>query len=585
MSSILSKASQAFSNGRTIVPDRYRNKKFVYLIILLGLTMDNFNVTGALTTSYSIEKYFHASSATASWALSAYALTLGSFIILFGKIGDIIGPHNTYMIGLMVMCFFSLLTAIPQPSIIALIVFRALQGIGGAALMPSGFALAANYFQGAELEWAIRLLSIVLTGSLGLGILLGGVFSVTNIGYQGFFYFTFGLSLTCLVILFFLMIPIEKTDNHKEMKLRDLDYPGVFLLVVGLLLVIFGLTEAGSSWKTPKVYVTIPIGGLLIIFMVCVETLYFRHFKNNNNAASRIVTRAHIDIEDQNKVLDKTESDNGSDQSTIQSYSSMQRDWRVRIQLIFPAEVFKLPNFLFLGIGVFCCLLAYVAFVSALIQYNILLHGNTPLIASVKILPMAVGTVLGSILYRSKYAIRVGIRNTLIFSASLLLGGSIWVSRTDYKVINDYWKFQFASQFIMGFGVNIFFMVYLNAIMSQTPLHLQGVVSGIFQTFGQVGVAIGSALFTTVVGVLVIQTESAAKEEQFKKFRNAYYIGITSAILFIACLFVKDPYRKSKGSAQGADSTSENLDSLQSGDISETNKTNEASDTANKIQA
>lgn len=186
---MFSKIAEIYQRGRTIVPDKYRNKYVVYFLVLLGLTMDNFNVTGAITTEYSIEQMFNVSSTTASWTLSAYALTLGSFIIFFGRVGDIIGPHNAILLGSSGSAVFSLLTAVPQPSIIALIVFRAFQGMFAVALMPAGYAIAANYFHGEQLGMAIRFLAIVLITSFGVGTIAGGAFSLTKIGYQGFLLF------------------------------------------------------------------------------------------------------------------------------------------------------------------------------------------------------------------------------------------------------------------------------------------------------------------------------------------------------------------------------------------------------------
>ncbi|VEU22655.1 DEKNAAC103660 [Brettanomyces naardenensis] len=536
---MLQSVSSFIKRGRTVVPDKYRNKKVVFFIALVGLTMDNLNITGALTTSFSMEEKFHASSNTISWALSAYALTLGSFIILFGKLGDILGPHNTFIIGEAIMSLFSLLTAIPQPSIIALIVFRAFQGLGGAVLMPSGFALAANYFQGKELEMAISWLTIVLTASFGLGTVLGGAFSITNIGYQGFFYFTFAISATCATLLYFLIIPIEQTEAHKNMRVKDLDFPGVSFLVIGLLLVIFGLTEAGITWNSPKVYVPIPIGAVLIIATILFESIFLSWYKRSH---THKVTR---DLEVEGAKMKKDASLASSIDSVDSIESTDRSNWFMRVQLIFPKEVFQITNFPWLAFGVFSSYFTFVFIVSSLIQYTIFVEFNSPLLASVKILPMAVGTVLGSAIYKGKYALKVGIRNTIMLSVAVTLGSIIWISRTDYKVKNEYWIYQFVPLFLLGYAINLYFMVYLNAIMSQTPLHLQGLVSGIFQTFGQVAVAIGSALLSTILGVLEYHRDDpAALEDQYKKFHNSFYAAIAiSGLFLILTLFIKDPYK------------------------------------------
>lgn len=121
----------------------------VYAIILSGTVLDNLSSASALTFSANIQKQFNTDSSTTSWVLSGYALTLGSFIMVSGKISDVIGPHNLYLIGITIFWISALICAcIPHTSIVALIVFRAIQGIGASTLIPSTIALTANYFTG-----------------------------------------------------------------------------------------------------------------------------------------------------------------------------------------------------------------------------------------------------------------------------------------------------------------------------------------------------------------------------------------------------------------------------------------------------
>lgn len=529
------------STGRKLVPDKYRNKNAVFAVICLAVSLDNLNVAGTLTTSYSIAEHFGASTSTVSWVVSAYALTLGSFIILFGKFADMFGPDNVFLFGVFNQALFALLCAIPQPSVEAMIVFRALQGIGGAALMPSGFGLAAHYFMGPGMEGALRLLGIVVTSSFSVGAVLGGAFSLTSIGYQSFFYFSAASAALFFVLLFFFIIPVERNQAAKDMHLRDLDFPGVFCLVVGLLLIIFGLTESAEGWNSPKVYIPIPIGGVLFIGMVLFETLYLTPIQNTYQQNS-------VELE---KSSDSSDSSDDVPQEVTQeidpeSHQHAQTisgdDWRVRVQLLFPAAVLRIRNFLPFLVSLFVIFMNYISTMYAIIEYHLYVEGNTPLLASVKILPLGAGLTFGCLIYREKWAHKIGIKWLVMLSALLVLGTVIWVSRIDYRIHNDFWKFDFASLFIMGYAVNLFFMIYLNSVMAETPLHLQGVVAGIFLTFGQIGVAIGGAVFSTVVGNVTAAVTPEEVLALHEKFRTSFYLPIAGSALFVLMSFtIKNP--------------------------------------------
>lgn len=542
----LAKIKELLLWGRAVVPEKYRSKSFVYVLLLCCMTLDNLNVTGALTTSVSIADQFNASSTTVSWVLSAYALTLGSFIIFFGKLADVIGVHTVFLLGVSTMALFSLITATIENSVIALIVFRALQGISAAALMPSGYALIANYFHGPALGKAIRGLAICMTSSFGIGTVLGGAFTSTNIGYKGFFYFTFAASTLCAIILYFTIIPIEKTEGHKKMKLKNLNFSGVAMIVIGLLLIIFGLTEGGFSWNSPKVYVTIPIGVILLVAAVLFENVYLKNYKKKHQ--DELSESKYVDSDAYKEILGKNNEENERSLNQYNSEGLPKPDWRLNVDLMFPKEMFKLTNFFPLLIGYFMAYFALIGIMSDLIQYHIYVDNDSSLIAALKVLPVSIGLVTGAVLYNEKLVKLVTVKWFILMTVTVQLGCSIWVSRTDYKIQNSFWIFEFVSQFLWGWGCNWFFMVYFNAIMGEAPLHLQGVVSGVFQTAGQVAVAIASAIVSSILGELVYKEgDPQYKEEQYKKFHNTLYVAIAgNAAFFISSFLVKNPKSESQ---------------------------------------
>ncbi|GMM48847.1 hypothetical protein DAPK24_054450 [Pichia kluyveri] len=508
---MLNKITKPFHWARTVVPLEKRNIFVVYAVILLGTVLDNLSSASALTLSANIQKQFNTDSSTTSWVLSGYALTLGSFIMVSGKISDVIGPHNLYLIGITIFWISALICAcIPHTSIVALIVFRAIQGIGASTLIPSTIALTANYFTGPlqkHLNTAVIYMIVALTATLGLGVVLGGAFSETNVGYKGFFYFVFAYSFVVDVLLVFFIIPINKTDGHNKLKMKNIDFVAAFLVIAGCLLMILGLTEGGEKWRSPKAIAPLIIGFFTAASALVYEVLYIRRYQ----------------------VLHQNEDKSSS--------------WKLQVDLLFPPEILKIPNFYpFLII----CGLYYATFVMIIAigvyTYSLIYHDSN-IITAVKVFPMSIGLVFGAIVYRDSYYKKVGYKRMFIISGVLSLVSIIWFSRTKFGTTNAYWKYDMGAFFLYGYGINIFFNIYMPLVIQCTPLHLQGNVNGIFQTCSQVLLSIGNALIPSIAGNLRIAYTFEEKLIIQNKIRTIFYVmmGFHAFIVILMVVAIKDP--------------------------------------------
>lgn len=508
--------NRTYHKIRNIVPLEKRNVFVVYFIILLGAAIDNLNATGAMTLTVSIQEAFNTNSVITGWVLSGYALTLGSFIMITGKLADIFGPHNVYICGLLIMWICALISAcLPHTSIIPLIVFRAIQGVGASALIPSAISLAANYFSGPYakyLDKAIVSLIVVLTCTMGFGLILGGAFSETSIGYRGFFYFNFAYSFVIDVALLFLIIPINKTDGHKNLSLKQLDFVGAFLVVVGVLLMILGLIQGGEDWKSAKAIAPLLVGFFTFIAAFVYEILYLKRY--------------------QLKHQDKDSSYN----------------WKLQVQLLFPPELIKIPNFVIFLIVCGTYYAGYAMIVVTAVQYYSFIEHNSPIICAIKVFPATFGMMFGATTYRYSYYCKIGLKNMFIISSLMAVGGTIWFSRLDFEIANSYWKFNFIALFIYGYGVNIFFNIYMVIVVENTPLHLQGVVSGVFQTCSQVLLSMGNALVPSIIGTIYFANTFEEKLALHKKFRTVLYviIGFHAVPVLLMLFCIKNPQRKTK---------------------------------------
>ncbi|KAG0688995.1 hypothetical protein C6P40_000254 [Pichia californica] len=524
----ISKIKEAYLWARNIVPMERRNVFVVYFFVLLATCLDNLNTATAFTLQANIQEVFKTDSSTASWVLSGYALTLGSFILVSGKISDIIGSHNFYLLGLLVLWICSLICAcLPTTSIITLIVFRAFQGIGASALVPSTLALAANYFTGKYAKYlpaAVVSFIVALTGIFGIGMVLGGAFSETSIGYKSYFYFVFAYGLVINIILLFIIIPIEKTKEHENMKLKNIDFIGSALSIIGALLIILGLTEGGENWRKPKAYVPLIVGFFTFISSLLYERFYLKRFQQKN------------------EHKDKSE------------------DWRLQVELLYPPEIINIPNFLNLLIITGMYYSTFTMITAVGVQYYSLVEGDSPIIVAVKVLPFSIGLIFGALVYRPSYFNKLGLKRTFILSAIITLGTCIWFSRIDFRKNNSYWKFGFASMLLYGYGINMYFNIYIGVVVSNTPLHLQGVVNGIYQTCSQVLLSIGNALVPSIVGNIQLATTENAQLIIHNKLKTVLYVamGFHVVILLIMIIFVKES--KPKEEITAPISESDNID-------------------------
>lgn len=493
---------------RTVVPLEKRNVFVIYFIILLGTTLDNMNTATAFTLQNNIQEAFHTDSSTASWVLSGYALTLGSFIMVSGKIADVIGPHNTFLFGLAIIWISALVCAcIPHTSIIPLIVFRAIQGIGGSALIPSTLALAANYFSGDKAKYlptAILCFILALVGVFGGAVILGGAFSLTSIGYRGFFWLVFGWAFVVDLLLLFLIIPIEETEEHKNLKMKNIDFPGAALSIIGALLMILGLTEGGENWRKPKAYIPLIIGFFTFLASLILEVFIKRYQVKHSN---------------ENKST-----------------------WILNVQLLYPPEIIKIPNFLVFLITTGLYYAAFTMIHTTLIYYYELIELNPSIIVALKVLPFSVGLIFGTVCYRPKFYQKIGIRYMFILTAAICVGSVIWLSRTNYSVENSFWKFALVPLFLYGYGANTFFNMYVNVVVAHTPLHLQGVVNGIYQGCSQVCLSMGSALVPSIVGNIKQAHTETAKRALHNRFQPVFYVlmAFHVVILLIMIFLLKD---------------------------------------------
>ncbi|CAI4440857.1 BBM_1a_G0016520.mRNA.1.CDS.1 [Saccharomyces cerevisiae] len=236
-------------------------------LIFLGCTFDLLNVASMISLIDDLAKTYNISYTTASWSLTSYAVTFAGFIACMGRLGDIVGSSVLFTISCSLFAILSLLCAV-MPNFPAFAVFRAIQGICAAGLVPCAYALIPILAPKEKVQTYFSMVSCGFSSTIGLGLIIGGAFAATKIGYRRIFYLTFAVMSLISIIAFFFTYDVERfnkkpQNDQIQTNVKSLDFIGSLIFVAGSILIVFGLTEGGESWNRPVTYVTLIIGIIL----------------------------------------------------------------------------------------------------------------------------------------------------------------------------------------------------------------------------------------------------------------------------------------------------------------------------------
>ncbi|MFI0740934.1 MFS transporter [Streptomyces sp. NPDC021100] len=206
------------------------------------------------------------SRANLQWAVTAFALPSGGFLLLFGRIADLYGRRRLFLAGLALFTAASVLATLAwDPA--SFLAGRALQGLGAAVIVPTGMSLLTTTFrEGPQRERALGISSTLMSLGFTIGMVLGGVMT-DGFGWRS----TMGLlGVAGLAVL--LLAPGLLTESRPAARPR-LDLPGAATVTGGLLALIYALsTAAESGFGRTDVIVALVAGVVLLAAFAVVES-------------------------------------------------------------------------------------------------------------------------------------------------------------------------------------------------------------------------------------------------------------------------------------------------------------------------
>ena len=250
-------------------------------VALFMVVLDNLVVSTALPV---IRTDLGASLEELEWTVNAYTLTFAVFLLTGAALGDRFGRRRMFVAGLALFTGASAAAAL-APSMDALIVARAIQGIGGAIVTPLTLTILSEAFPKERRGLALGAWSGIAGLAVASGPLVGGAV-VDGISWQWIFWLNVPIGIV--------LVPLAYTFLHESRgPASRLDLPGLALVSAGLLGLVWGLVNGnGDGWTSPQIVAALALGAVLTVAFVVWELrapapmLPMRFFRNRAFAAA-----------------------------------------------------------------------------------------------------------------------------------------------------------------------------------------------------------------------------------------------------------------------------------------------------------
>lgn len=216
-----------------------RRKNIILIIASIGIFVEALDIAIINLAVPSIQTHYGLSSDKVQWLQTLYVLLYGGFLIIGGKLSDVIGRKTIFIAGAALFLVTSLGAGL-SPSFELLAFFRAIQGMAAALIMPAALSIVTHTFtETRERSKAIAIFSSFAAIGSGSGLSLGGLIA-TYWGWQWVFFINVPVLMLVLIFAWFALDP----DLKKDIKERP-DIISGLLLVICLLMLSYGVHEIG----------------------------------------------------------------------------------------------------------------------------------------------------------------------------------------------------------------------------------------------------------------------------------------------------------------------------------------------------
>jgi len=200
------------------------------------------------------------------WAINAYLLSLAALFAFGGRLADTVGHRRMVTLGVVVFAGASAMCGLTPKGALAeawIVLFRVIQGAGGAIMFPAALAIVVQTFELRERGRALAIFFGIAGGLTAVGPILGGV--LTQWTWRAIFWVNIPVALIALAL-----IAISKPATvHRPARM---DYRGLVLIAAGVALSVFGFQESTIwGWSNPATGLCIAVGAAVLVVFYRVQ--------------------------------------------------------------------------------------------------------------------------------------------------------------------------------------------------------------------------------------------------------------------------------------------------------------------------
>lgn len=450
-----------------MTPDHATAERRKWLALILLATAQFVVVLDASITNValpSIGRDLEISQENLAWIVNGYTLVFGGFLLLGGRIADLVGRRRMFITGLVVFSVASLVGGFSETEGM-LIAARAAQGLGAAIVSPAALSiLTVTFAEGPERNKAMGVWGAVAGSGGAAGVLLGGMLTEW-LSWEWVLWVNVPIGAIAV-----LLTPSLIEESAQETESRHFDIAGAISVTAGLSLLVYALVDANDAgWGSGQTLGLLALAAALLAAFVAVELrsrsplVPFRIFEN------RTLTGANVT-----------------------------------------------------GLMVGASLFSMFFYISLYMQQTL---GYDALKAGLAYLPLAL-TIIVTAGVASALVTKIGFKPVLLGGLVLVVIALLWFSRV--SVGGSYVGDLLFPMILAGAGLGASFVPVTIAATHGTDQHDAGLASGLINTAQQVGGALGLAILTAVAtGVTgdLIPGAPGSIEGLTDGFRSAFLVG------------------------------------------------------------
>jgi EmrB/QacA subfamily drug resistance transporter len=425
----------------------------------------------------SIQIDLHINEQTVQWVITAYAITFGGFLLLGGRMADLLGRKLIFLIGLGVFTAASLVCGFANSSGV-LIGARAVQGLGAAIISPAALSIVTTTFrEGAERNKALGIWGALGGSGAAAGVLFGGILT-KYLGWEWIFW----VNIPVGVLVFALavaLVPESKADlgHHR------FDAAGAVTVTGGLALLVYAISKAPDvGWGSARTI-------LLLILSIAILGVF-----------------ALIEIRSRSPLMP------------------------FRIFGLRTLTAANVVGFL-LGAVIFANFFVLTLYVQQVLGWSALKTGVTFLATA--------GTTVIWAGVAQALTTRLGPRPVIVTGMLVLAAALGWY--TQIPVDGHYWPDLLPAYIIFALGLAFAFVPVSIAAFLQVEAHEAGLASGLLNTSQQIGGAIGVAVAATIFTSQAKSQQAAGAtipQAATSGFQHAFWALLVLALAGAAAAFV-----------------------------------------------